>query len=339
MIKRSRFLVNLILVISVMLVITACNSGGDVGKDNYEPEKQQETGIEYPKDQITMIIQASPGGLSDTVARTVSQELQKELGVPVVPVNKTGASGAVAMSFLQGSNPDGYTIGYVPVELSMVKALGFADDIDPDSFTLLGRANISPATITVRADAPWNTIEEFLEYSKENPGKVKVGNSGTGSIWHIASVSVEKATGAKFNHVPFDGAAPAIAALMGSHVDAVTVSVSEIKSGVDSGELKVLAVIDEERSPFFSDVPTLAEKGYDIVVAAWGGFAAPKGLPKEVEDILMPAIEKAINSEALKKVAEERAFTVAYLNKEDFYEFAKEQFNFYMKMIPEMGIN
>ena len=341
MIKRSRLLVILALALSVMLAITAC-TGGDTGEDNVEPEEQQEAedvGVEYPEDQITMIIQAAPGGLSDTVARTVAQELQNDLGVPVVSVNKTGAAGAVAMSFLQRSNPDGYTIGYVPVELSMVKALGFANDVEPDAYTLLGRSNISPATITVRADAPWDTVEEFLEYSKENPGKVKVGNSGTGSIWHIAAASVEEATGAKFNHVPFDGAAPAIAALMGSHVDAVTVSVSEVKSGVDSGELKVLGVLDEEKSPFFPDVPTLAEKGYDITVAAWGGFAAPKNLPKEVEDVLIPAIEKAIQSEALKKIAEERAFTVAYQNGEDFYKFAKDQFDFYMKMIPEMDIN
>lgn len=345
MIKRKRLLVILALALSLMLVFTACTSSdtsSDTGGDNGEIEEQQEgeqVSAEYPEDQITMIIHAAPGGLSDTVARTVAQELQNDLGVPVVSVNKTGASGAVAMSFLQGSNPDGYTIGYVPVELSMIKALGFAEDIEPGAYNLLGRANISPATITVRADAPWNTVEEFLEYSKENPGEIKVGNSGTGSIWHIAAVSVEEATGSKFNHVPFDGAAPAIAALMGSHVDAVTVSVSEVKSGVDSGEFKVLGVLDEEKSPFFPDVPTLAEKGYDITVAAWGGFAAPKNLPKEVEDVLTPAIEKAIQSESLEKIAEERAFTAAYQNGEDFYKFAQDQFDFYMKMIPEMDIN
>ncbi|WP_315115842.1 tripartite tricarboxylate transporter substrate binding protein [uncultured Clostridium sp.] len=326
--KRSKVMLALGLVGSMMFM-TACGGGGKTNKKE---------GAKYPTKQINMIIQAAPGGLSDTVARTVASELQKELGVPVVSTNKTGAAGAVAMSFLQGSNPDGYTIGYVPVELAMVKALGYSNDVEPDGFTLLGRSNISPATVTVRADAPWKTIEEFLDYAKKNPGKVKVGNSGTGSIWHIAAATVESATNTKFNHVPFDGAAPAIAALMGSHIDAVTVSVSEVKSGVEGGQLRVLSVVDENKSPFFPEVPTMKEKGYDTVVAAWGGFAAPKDLPQEVKDVLVPAIEKAIQSESLKKIADERAFTVAYQNGEEFNEFAKSQFDFYMRQIPAMGI-
>ncbi|GAA0719190.1 tripartite tricarboxylate transporter substrate binding protein [Clostridium malenominatum] len=326
--KKSKIMVALGLVASMVFMTGCASSGGSTDKKE----------AKYPNKQISMIIQAAPGGLSDTVARTVASELQKTLGVPVVSTNKTGAAGAVAMSFLQGSNPDGYTIGYVPVELAMVKALGYANDVEPDGFTLLGRSNISPATVTVRADSPWKTIEEFIDYAKQNPSKIKVGNSGTGSIWHIAAATVESATNTKFNHVPFDGAAPAIAALMGSHIDAVTVSVSEVKSGVESGQLRVLSVVDENKSPFFPEVPTMKEKGYDIVVAAWGGFAAPKNLPKEVQDALIPAIEKAIQSESLKKIANERAFTVAYQNGEEFYKFAKSQFDFYMKQIPAMGI-
>lgn len=327
--KKGKIMLTLALAAS-MVFMTACGGGST---STSKPEEKK-----YPTKQINLIIQAAPGGLSDTVARTVGQELQKSLGVPVVAANKTGAAGAVAMSFLQGSNPDGYTIGYVPVELAMVKALGYSSDVEPGAFTLLGRSNISPATITVRADAPWKTLEEFLDYAKKNPGKIKVGNSGTGSIWHIAAATVEEVAGVKFNHVPFDGAAPAIAALMGSHIDAVTVSVSEVKSGVANGKLRVLAVVDKERSPYLPEVPTMKEKGYDATVAAWGGFAAPKDLPKEVKDALIPAIEKAIQSDSLKKIAEERGFTVAYQNSEDFSKFATEQYNFYMKQIPAMGI-
>jgi len=291
----------------------------------------------YPSKSINLIIQAGAGGLSDTVARTVASELQNILGVPVVCANKTGASGAVAMGYVEGSSPDGYTIGYVPVEMSMLKGLGYAD-IEPSNFDLIARANIAQATITVKADAPWKTLEEFVDYAKKNPGKINVGNSGTGSIWHIAAASFEKIAGVKFNHIPFDGAAPAVAALMGGHVDAVPVSVSEVISGVKSGQLRILGIMDSERSPIFPDVPTLKEKGYDLTVAAWGGFATPKGIPQEVKDVLYPAFEKAIKSDSLKKIADERGFSVAYLPSDGFAKFAQEQFDFYIKMLPELGI-
>jgi len=301
------------------------------------PESNKEA-PKYPTKQINLIIQAAPGGLSDTVARAVAAELQKNLGVPVVCTNKPGASGAVAMSYVQASAPDGYTIGYVPVELSMVKALGFASDIEPNAFDLLGSANISQATVTVKADAPWKTLKELIDYAKTNPGKLKVGNSGTGSIWHIAGVSLEKAAGVQFNHVPFDGAAPAIAALMGGKIDVVPVSIMEVKSGVENGQLRVLGIMGDEKSEYLPDVPTLKELGYDCNVAAWGGFAAPKGLPKEVKDVLIPAMEKAINSDSFKEIAKQRGFSVFAKNPEDFAAFANQQFEFYMKEIPAMKL-
>lgn len=327
-----------LLVVLLIFSLTSCGKTDTVSDADKASDGEQKEEKRFPTGQINMIIQAAPGGLSDTVARAVATEMEKDLGVPVICTNKTGAAGAVAMAFLQGSNPDGYTLGYVPVELSMVKALGFASDVEPDKFDLLGRSNISPATVTVQASAPWNTLEEFVDYAKNNPGKIKVGNSGTGSIWHIAAVAFEKAAEIKFNHVPFDGAAPATAALLGGHLDAITVSVSEVKAGVENGQLKVLGVMDEAKSPYLPEVVTLKEKGFDVVVAAWGGFAAPKGLSEDVKDVIYPAVEKAVNSESLKKIAEERGFTVAYLPPDDFAAFANSQFEFYMKLIPEMEI-
>ncbi len=154
---------------------------------------------------------------------------QEFLGVPIVCTNIPGAAGAIAMGRLKTSKPDGYTIGYVPVELSMVKALGYAD-ISPMNFDLVMRANVVPAALTVRSDAPYKTFKEFLDYAKANPGKITVGTSGTGSIWHIAGLAIEKAAKVKFTYVPFDGAAPSVAALLGKHIYAVTCSPSEVLS-------------------------------------------------------------------------------------------------------------
>ncbi|WP_369017537.1 tripartite tricarboxylate transporter substrate binding protein [Thermatribacter velox] len=288
---------------------------------------------DFPEKEILLIIQAAPGGVSDAVGRAMAAAAQEFLGVPITATNITGASGAIAMGKLKESKPDGYTIGYVPVELSMVKALGYAD-ISPDDFDLIMRTNIVPAALTVRSDAPYKTFEEFVAYAKEHPGEILVGTSGTGSIWHIAGLALEEALGVKFTFVPFDGAAPSVAALLGGHIHAVTCSPSEVLSGVQSGDLRMLAVLGDSRTELFPDVPTAKELGYDINVMAWGGFALPKGTPKEVYDKIADAFYKAFNSETFTRVMKERGIQLAYLDGPSFAEFAKQQYEMYMELIP-----
>ncbi|MGQ9473639.1 MAG: tripartite tricarboxylate transporter substrate binding protein [Candidatus Caldatribacteriaceae bacterium] len=287
----------------------------------------------FPEREILLIIQAAPGGVSDAVGRAMALASQEILGVPITPTNITGAAGAIAMGKLKESKPDGYTIGYVPVELSMVKALGYAD-ISPSDFDLVMRTNIVPAALTVRADAPYKTLEEFVAYAKENPGKILVGTSGTGSIWHIAGLALEEAAGIKFTFVPFDGAAPSVAALLGGHINAVTCSPSEVLSGVQAGDLKILAVLSDTRTQLFPDVPTAKELGYEVNVMAWGGFALPKGVPKEVYDTIADAFYKGFQSEIFKKAMEERGIQMAYLDGPAFADFAQKQFEMYMELIP-----
>jgi tripartite-type tricarboxylate transporter receptor subunit TctC len=288
----------------------------------------------YPDKPITFIIQAAPGGASDMVSRTITAIAQEILKVPINCTNITGAAGAIAMKRLQTSKPDGYTMGYVPVELSMVKALGYAD-FGPEDFDLLMRIMVIPAALTVRADSPWKTAQQFIEYVKTRPGTVTVGNSGPGSIWHIAALSLEKAAGIKLVHVPFDGAAPAVAALLGGHITAVTVSPTEVKAGVESGQLRILAVMSDERTPLFPDVPTMKELGYDVSIAAWGGLALPKGVDPEVYKTLADAFKKAYDSETFQKFLLDRGMTPAYLDGQKFKEFAIAQYNMFMEFIPK----
>lgn len=295
------------------------------------------SGDEFPNKIITIVVPYSPGGASDTVARLFAQELEKELGSSVVVTNKTGASGAVGLETVKNSDADGYTIAYMPVESTMIKSLGLTD-ITSDDFTFIGRSMTIPAAVTVRSDAPWDTLEEFLEYSKNNPGEVQVGNSGTGSIWHISAALLEDNYGSKFTHVPFEGAAPAIAALMGDNIDAVTVSPSEVQSGVESGEFKVLAVLGEERSSIIPEIPTAVELGVDVVAQGWGAFAVPKGTPEDVVEKLEKASEVALNSENIKTLLAERGFEHAYMNGSDMNEYAKGELDKFSVLIPNLGI-
>lgn len=320
-------------VVLCLALLGACSSktNNETGSDGSKEEAK------YPTKQIELVIPYAPGGASDMVSRTVGASLEKDLGVPVVALNKTGGTGAVGMSYVEAKNPDGYTIGYVPVEMAMVSALGFAD-ISPENYDLLGRAIVIPAAITVPADAPYDTIEEFVQYSLDNPGKVRVGNSGTGSIWHIAAAGLAEETGAELNYVPFEGAAPAVAALLGGHIEAVSVSPSEVKAGVDGGDLKILAVMSKDRDKVFPDVPTLIESGIDLEIAAWGGFVVPKGTPDDVKATLEASVKQAVESEEFLKVAGERGLNPAYLTAEEFTQFALDQYEFFGELIPKMSL-
>ena len=294
--------------------------------------------VDFPGNkQVSLIVPYSAGGASDTVARIYASELEQSLGTSIVVSNVTGASGAIGLEQVRNSNPDGYTIAYMPVESTMLKALGFTD-LSTDDFRFIGRAMTIPAAVTVRADAPWDTFEDFVNYAKEHPGEIQVGNSGTGSIWHIAAASIEKECGVQFTHVPFDGAAPAVAALLGGNIQAVTVSPSEVKNNVDSGDFKVLCVLGESHSSVVPDVPTAQELGIDITIQGWGGFAVPKDTPQAVIDILEKASETAIDSDSVKKTLADRGYEHAYLSGSDMDQKASEELAYYSELIPELGI-
>ena len=294
--------------------------------------------VDFPGNkQVSLIVPYSAGGASDTVARIYASELEQSLGTSIVVSNVTGASGAIGLEQVRNSNPDGYTIAYMPVESTMLKALGFTD-LSTDDFRFIGRAMTIPAAVTVRADAPWDTFEDFVNYAKEHPGEIQVGNSGTGSIWHIAAASIEKECGVQFTHGPFDGAAPAVAALLGGNIQAVTVSPSEVKNNVDSGDFKVLCVLGESHSSVVPDVPTAQELGIDITIQGWGGFAVPKDTPQAVIDILEKASETAIDSDSVKKTLADRGYEHAYLSGSDMDQKASEELAYYSELIPELGI-
>ncbi len=319
--KRTTFAIMLVLVFSSAFVFANAQSEAA-----------------YPDREVTIVVPYSPGGASDTVTRIIAKNVEPELGVPVIVTNKTGASGSIAMDYVRKSKADGYTICYMPVESTMVGALGYTD-LKPSDFDFVAGAMTISAAVTVRADAPWDTVEEFIAYAKANPGKVSVGNSGTGSIWHIAAASLEEAEGIKFNSVPFEGAAPAIAALMGGHIDAVTVSDSEVQPNVENGDFKILAVMGDKRSPAFPDVPTLKDRGTDVTAFGWGGFAVPAGTPDDVKAVLEAAFKVSIESDEFAKLCNERGMTQNYMTGSQIQNFANDQYDLYSVLIPKLGIN
>ncbi len=199
----------------------------------------------YPSREIKLIVQASPGGISDTVSRMMASLAEKGMGVPIVCENKPGASGALAFSYVTRRPPDGYTIGHAPVEIAMVRSLGYAD-VGPSQMSLICMVSKTPPALVVRSDAPWRTFADFIAAAKQKPGGLIMANSGVGSIWHFNTLLLEDGAGIRVTHLPYNGSSGALVSLLGGHVDAVIAGVGEVISHVQSGALRPLAVFDAD---------------------------------------------------------------------------------------------
>ena len=294
---------------------------------------------DYPDREITIVVPFDAGGSSDMSSRIVATGMEEVLGKTILVENRSGGTGSVGMAYVRASKPDGYTLCYVPVELVMQEPLGISDLV-PEDFKLVAQLTTVPAALTVSADSPFNTVEEFITYAKEHPGELNVGNSGNGSIWHLAATMLENATDTEFNHIPYDGAATAVTSLMGGHIDAVTVNAGEVLAGVEAGKLKVLALMTEERDKAsFADIPTLKECGIDVVMGGWGALAVPKDTPQEIVDILSNAAEEAAGTEEFQTFISEHGMIVTHKNAEDTTAFVQEQKELFEELLASVELN
>lgn len=289
----------------------------------------------YPSREIKLIVQASPGGISDTVSRFMASLVERDLGVPVVCENKPGASGALAFSYVTRREPDGYTIAHAPVEIAMVRTLGYAE-VGPGDMSLICMVSKAPPVLVVRQDAPWRTFGEFIESVRAKPGEIIMANSGTGSIWHFNTMLMEQACDVRVTHLPYSGSSGSLASLLGGHVDAVIAGAGEAVSNVEAGSLRVLAVLDRERSQLYPDAPTTYELGFAFGAPAWSGFFAPRGLPPETQRRLEQAFEHAVARPEWPELCRERGLEPAFLASAEFRRFADEQAAFFGEEIPRL---
>lgn len=278
----------------------------------------------YPARDLTFILQSAPGGASDFAAHTLSAVAEKELGQRIDIVYKPGASGAIGMGALANAKPDGYTIGWVAGELSLLEDLKIAK-LHPDNFTAIALVLKVPAVLAVRADSPVLSLGDLVKQADAIGRPVTVANSGAGSVWYLAAKSFEMASGAKFTHVPYEGGGPAKVALLGGHVDVAAVSLGEVLVESKAGQVRILGVMSEKRLDIAPDVPTLREQGHDIVIGSWLGLAAPRGLPENIRDRLEQAYKNAFDDPKVIKSYADRGYVHEYLDAKAFEKFMSEQ--------------
>ncbi|SCK47845.1 Tripartite-type tricarboxylate transporter, receptor component TctC [Variovorax sp. HW608] len=292
---------------------------------------------DFPNRTIELVVPYQPGGGTDGLARTFADASRKHMSQSMVVVNRAGAGGAIGWTEVINAKPDGYKLAVLTVELLTLPHLGLAK-FNYDDFQPIAQLNADPAAITVKADAPWNTIEEFLAAAKKSPESVRVGNSGNGSIWHLAAAALEDKTGAKFGHIPFQGAAPAVLALLGGHIEAVAVSPAEVSTYVQSGKLKMLMVMADQRVKGFEKVPTAKERGIDVSIGTWRGLGAPKNTPPEVMAKLREITAKTAAEPVMREAMDKLNLGYAYTDGAAFKETLARDNAYYKDLIAKLNI-
>jgi putative tricarboxylic transport membrane protein len=279
----------------------------------------------YPARPVTVIVPWGAGGGTDATARIVAALLEKDLGQPFNVVNRTGGSGVVGHTAIATAQPDGYTIGMLTVEISMMHWQGLTE-LTPRSYTPLGLMNEDPPGIQVSSSSPYKTVKELAEAIKAAPpGKFKASGTGQGGIWHLALVGWMQAMGLPANQVawvPSNGAAPAMQDLAAGGLDLTTCSVPEARAIIEAGKAKSLAIMAPARNPVFPDVPTLKEAmGIDYATGAWRGIGAPKNMPPEVSAKLTAALKKVYDSAEFKDFMKNRGFGTVWGDGAEFGNF------------------
>jgi tripartite-type tricarboxylate transporter receptor subunit TctC len=268
--------------------------------------------------------------------------MERELGVPVNVVNRTGGSGVVGHSAIATAEPDGYTLGMITVEIGMMHWQGLTD-LNGESYTPLALFNEDPPGVNVTADSKWQTLDELMaDIKAAAPGQMKASGTGQGGIWHVALGGMLLAAGLAPDHVqwvPSQGAAPGLQDLVAGGVDMVTCSVPEAKALIDAGKVRSLAVMAAERNPAFPDVPTLKEAaGIDFSVGAWRGIAGPKGLPDDVTAVLVPLLEKIHGMDEFKEFMTQRGFGMVYAPPAEFAVFMAERDQSFGEIMKGLGL-
>jgi tripartite-type tricarboxylate transporter receptor subunit TctC len=291
----------------------------------------------YPAKPVNMLIGWGAGGTVDITLRILCESAGKTLGQPFVVVNKPGGGSAVALAMLKNEPPDGYSLGNLsPAGMLSQFMRKIPYDVMTD-FTPIMRYGDYSYGVVVRADSPWKSFKELINYAKANPGKIRYSSAGAGTFHHLAMEALAKQEGIKWIHIPYKGGHEATTALLGGHVE-VQASASEWKPSVESGKLRLVSTYNPDRLPKYPDVPTWMELGYGIGASGYIGILGPKGLPRPIVEKLHGAFKLAMEEPAFKKAMDTYDMPVVYRDPDGLAKDIKGFCEKWGKLIVELGI-
>jgi len=293
----------------------------------------------WPSKPMRYIVPFPPGAFNDTLARTISAELSKTLGQPMVVDNRPGGNSVIGTEAAAKSAPDGYTLFGAALPFSAIQSLYKTSfDVTKD-FAPITLAGFSANMMVAHPSFPPNNVKELLEYARKHPGKVNYGSSGNGTSVHLAMELFKSMTKTYMLHIPYKGSAPVVTDLIAGQVDVMFDNTPNVIGHVRAGRMKALAVTTAQRSPLAPEIPTLAEAGVPgYEQTAWFGVLAPAGTPREIIARLNAEIIKVLNAPDVKERFGKQGVEVRTSTPEQFSTFLRSEVARWGKVIREAGI-
>jgi tripartite-type tricarboxylate transporter receptor subunit TctC len=297
---------------------------------------------QFPDKPLRVVVAWPPGSPTDSVARLVSERLSQRLGQPVTVENRPGANGTIGTTYVARAAPDGHTLVFATADTHSInphvyKSLQYDAMKGFEPISLVGVVNF---LLIARPNLEQADLQALVAAAKQNPGKISYGTWGTGSTAHVAFALLEQAAGIQMLHVPFQGSAPAMNAIMGSQVDImVTGAPTTADTNRKAGKIKVLGISAPQRAPALPDVRTYAEQGVaDAQAGSWYGFLAPAGIPPAVRDRLANEVIAIVKVPEMAQRITGFGWTVVGNTPAEFSAFMRAELDRYGKVIKSRGI-
>ena len=295
----------------------------------------------WPTRSITMVVPFPPGGLADLVARPVAEAMSRELGQPVVIENKAGAGGGIGMSFVAKAKPDGHTVVLALSSLTIIPeadvVLGRAPMFALNDLRPIARYTADPTVLAVRADAPWKTLKDFVEDAKKRPSAINFGSSGNYGTMHVPMEILSQVAGVKMTHVPFTGAGPAVVALLGGQIDAVSSGPATVLQHIKAGKLRVLAHWGNEKLASMPEVPSIKDSGFNVEYAQWSGLFIPSATPEPIAQRLRAAAKAAALDAKVNDVIRNAGSPIVYQDSPEFEKYVQADAKRMVDVVKRIG--
>jgi tripartite-type tricarboxylate transporter receptor subunit TctC len=293
---------------------------------------------QFPTRPVTLIVPWPPGGSTDIGMRALAAATEKHLGQPIVIESRPGAAGTLGPGNMAATaRPDGYTVAQLPISIFRIPYIQKTAWDPGKDFTYVIHLTGYTFGAVVRADAPWKTFQELLDYAKANPGKVNYGTPGAGSSLHITMEQIAKAKGIKWTQVPFKGGADNMNALLGGHIDVTTDSTGWAEL-VNAGKFRLLVTWGAQRTKNWPNVPTLREVGIDMVSNSPFGIGGPKGMDPAVVKVLHDAFKKGMEEQSYKDTILKLDMEPYYLSTADYHAYAMQQISEQKQLVEDLGL-
>ncbi|MCA0240829.1 MAG: tripartite tricarboxylate transporter substrate binding protein [Proteobacteria bacterium] len=289
-----------------------------------------------PEGVVNFIIPVAVGGGTDMTFRALAEATRPHLNRNIVIYNVTGAGGAIGLTQAAQKPGNGLNVNSYTSEIFTLGKFAPTQFSSKD-FRPIILVNEDPACLVVPADSKLDTIEKFITEARANPGKISVGNSGFGNIWHLSASALAKKAGLDLLQIPYAGAAPTVQAALSGTINAFVASPPEVASQVQGGKMKILAVMADKRSAMFPDVPTLKEKGIDLSIGTWRAVGAPASTSDAAVKTLQDAFAAGMKEKAFIDFMNTRGLTIRYLSTADLTDFVNRERPFYEALAEEVA--